>query len=463
MYKTIYTKFSEGRRKEYSVCTSIIEELGEKKILKKAQFDCGHKHLEHMLSYYLNCENKIDNKNVKYCKCSRLDSGTIVFDYIDGVSYAEKIIESAQKQDYDKIIELLQDIKTMIYGSVEHVPFQRNDVFKEIFGDIEIDEAMIFGNQVNVDLIAENIISKDMVNYIIDYEWILDCIIPLDFVFFRCVMHNMEIAKLGVDFQERIYEHFQITKEQRDIYTMMEFRFQKHIKGESYSLEELYNEMPNECYRLQYQDWGSALNKCSVYVAEQSEKQMLCQKIQFSDEFEICIDVSGINQIELHLLECNGIIKLKSLFGYSSELKKENIDYHTNADLVICEDYYFYDKPVMTCNCEHYDQIQCSYTILDKNNRYIPFLADTLRQNNVVKLENAALNGEIQATKEVYEKEINNTKQMYEDQIEATKEMYESNIEMIQDRYETELNTIKNRKAWKLIMKIDRLRDKMRR
>ncbi len=82
-----------------------------------------------------------------------------------------------------------------------------DDDYKRLFGDIDFsqfDGELCFDNVSNVDLIFSNILYKDDNVYIIDYEWVFDFSILLDFVFFRAFFNTHGLKEENYFSEEKL-------------------------------------------------------------------------------------------------------------------------------------------------------------------------------------------------------------------------------------------------------------------
>jgi len=188
--KILYVKNGSTRSKEFQLTTTIYEKDGQKYIEKRASNQNSIAHLKKMKDNYSRLSTLITNPNVKLAKVIDESRDSLTFEYIDGISLQKKFfiaLDSSRdeaKRVISEYIELISNSFVTKKIDIDSV----DDRYKEIFSDHFIEgEQLIFDGVANIDLIFSNIIYRDDDIYIIDYEWIFDLPISLDFVIYRAI------------------------------------------------------------------------------------------------------------------------------------------------------------------------------------------------------------------------------------------------------------------------------------
>jgi GT2 family glycosyltransferase len=195
--KILYVKNNSERAKEFQLKTIIFEENGVKYVKKQILCPEALVHLKKMKDSYERLTNAIINPNIKLAKIVDESEDSLTFEFIDGVSLETKfnIAEKLGKVSSNKIIE---EYKSLLNNSFKTITFDSStmvtDEFKKLFGGrdySQLDGKESFEGISNIDLIFSNIIFSGQDVYLIDYEWIFDCNIPLEYVSFRALhLHN---------------------------------------------------------------------------------------------------------------------------------------------------------------------------------------------------------------------------------------------------------------------------------
>jgi len=191
---TGYIKYSDERNKKYSIKTKIFNKDGNKVVTKEAIFEEGKVHLEKI--YNAQALLKKYYSNVSVAK-AELDNNKLVFEYIEGELLKEKYIAAIENKSEKEFEEILDYHKSLIVGNEENLcDFVADEEFEKIFKNKDSYIGTKGLRVSNFDATAGNIVLKDEKPYFIDYEWVIDFIMPLDLVLFHCIMdeylHNNE-------------------------------------------------------------------------------------------------------------------------------------------------------------------------------------------------------------------------------------------------------------------------------
>ncbi len=220
--KVLYVKNNNQRSKVYQVRTIIYEINGKRFVKKEAQNKDAINHLKQIKSNYEQLNKSIINPKVLLSEIIDETEDSLTFEYIDGIS-ASTAFDSAIQEGSESRDKFLESYRTFLLNSFETSIFQnslKGNVFKRVFGDTNLailDSKQCFSQVSNIDLIFSNIIYKNDITYIIDYEWVYSCPVPIDYVMYRAINYQFE-NKSG-DFLNSI----------RDSYFLMEKHFMETI------------------------------------------------------------------------------------------------------------------------------------------------------------------------------------------------------------------------------------------
>ncbi|MCK5678120.1 MAG: hypothetical protein KAH72_06560, partial [Flavobacteriaceae bacterium] len=179
--------------------TIIYEENGQKFVKKQTMCPEALPHLKKMKDSYTKLTASIINPNIKLAKIINESEDSLTFEFIEGISLdtkynnAKKLNTDASDKIIDEYRELLKTgFKTTIFNSADMV----TNVYQELFGKhdyTELDGTLCFEGISNIDLIFSNIIFKDDNIYLIDYEWVFDCNVPLEYIVFRTLHKDNDL------------------------------------------------------------------------------------------------------------------------------------------------------------------------------------------------------------------------------------------------------------------------------
>ncbi|MFR3431553.1 MAG: hypothetical protein ACLTTH_16385 [Holdemanella porci] len=65
---------------------------------------------------------------------------------------------------------------------------------------------------VDIDIILENVVlTENNKFYILDYEWVFDCTVPISFILYRAILHSMAISELPDEQIDELYKRYGIS------------------------------------------------------------------------------------------------------------------------------------------------------------------------------------------------------------------------------------------------------------
>ncbi len=231
--KVLYVKNGSERDKKFQLQTTIYEENGKRFVNKSVLCDEALPHLQNIYENYKSLSESIINPKVKLAKIIAKDERSLTFEYIDGVSLSKQLNKLEKTQE--KVDIFVQEYIDFIKSSFKTTMFDSKNVSKElekVFGSFDysvFNGEVCFDGISNIDLIFSNIIYKDDEIYIIDYEWVFEFDLPVNYTIFRTLKYMHLLDSLGK------YEIFKIYEELEKIFI------------EDYAYDKSFNK-----YNLQY-------------------------------------------------------------------------------------------------------------------------------------------------------------------------------------------------------------------
>ena len=215
MDKVLYVKLSDNRALEYQVETSVVRTDSGLKVIKKNIRPEG---LEHIRKIKENEDilRSVYKDEALICKSELTDRG-IEFEYIDGISFEDKLREASDKEDIDAVLSII-------------------DTYRHLVSLMDQSE------YTNIDLTLPNIIEQNGRYIIIDYEWLTKDPTPSEFVFWRGLFTSMSYAMLGKDIKDKVYARYGLTKEKDELYLIKEKEFQDYVSGSLLTLRDYASE-----------------------------------------------------------------------------------------------------------------------------------------------------------------------------------------------------------------------------
>lgn len=232
--KIIYTKYSNDRIKKYQICTQIIEYSEQKKIVRKSAVSQeAVNHIQNMITH----KNSLDEcfAGTKFKTNNIFNNGFdfVDFDFIQGERLDILLDEYLKNLQFDKFF----DVVTMVFEQFEKckkISFSSNEICDKIFGKSVFDENESAISIADIDLVFQNILLDSNCDlHVIDYEWIYDFSLPLDFLKWRCLYtYIAESPKRQILYEKDIYSYFGFSESKIQKYIQLELHFQKMITDE---------------------------------------------------------------------------------------------------------------------------------------------------------------------------------------------------------------------------------------
>lgn len=196
-------RYSVNRKKEYQIKTVIYEENGIVSVLKEPYTKYGENHIYNIYKNYELLKNSAMNLAAPILK-----GNVIVFPFIVGESLDEKLIKHVNEEDIKSFKDKIIWFKTMLEKD-ELIEFIVTEPFERIFGT---DHSFVGSKSLRVSNIDSNfdnlIINSNNEITIIDYEWVFDFPIPLDFILYRSISSFISKYQLPRTFLEAIQDLF---------------------------------------------------------------------------------------------------------------------------------------------------------------------------------------------------------------------------------------------------------------
>ena len=174
-----YVKINQNRFEQFALFTYINR--AHSKVIKKALTEKGEEHIVQMAKSAWS-SGKLRTIPVQ------LHDNYISYDYITQLTLYDKLIECAQQNNKDAIINLLQDLCVSLIEDTRVTCGDYTESFQRVFGDIESYEPMHWKNNLNIDLVAGNIFCLSTQWLVIDNEWEFPFAIPCEYVIWRTLV-----------------------------------------------------------------------------------------------------------------------------------------------------------------------------------------------------------------------------------------------------------------------------------
>ena len=232
MSEMLYIKYNSHRRPEYQLSTRIVaSDSGKKKVIKLPITKQAGPQIRAIKKNFLKLTNYY--KAIVPIEYKDYENG-LSFEFVEGKSVLSGIDFS--KDDLSKLKErLLKVLDEVLDVKDEYLcEFAETEAFKKVFPD-KHPSGKAF-KICNLDSIFSNFIRTTDGIKCIDYEWVLDFPVPINFIKYRMFHYlyeeNGAYLSSKATFEEFI-DCLELTDEEKSLYADMEMDFQYLVHGEN--------------------------------------------------------------------------------------------------------------------------------------------------------------------------------------------------------------------------------------
>ncbi|OQA19318.1 MAG: Chromosome partition protein Smc [bacterium ADurb.Bin363] len=289
--EVIYSIYNRHRLPEFQIETNIIEENGQKKVIKKAITKEAYPHIEDIYKNYFKLKDTIINKNVKLPEILKKKDNFISFEFIEGKNFDKILFEAFLNKNEDEYFKLLDEYYKVLSISFKivdklFIPLETENIFKSVNLDLLNNEKKYYLLSY-LDPVLSNIIIRDNSYYLIDNEWTLEGNLPVSFIFFRGLLSFYNKHRFEEVLLNRIFKYYKFPDKLIQVYYDMEKDFQYHVYGENLQNKNKYLKKVEKIKDIkklieekdkEIKNQSNWINICQEEVKKRDENVRLLQK-----------------------------------------------------------------------------------------------------------------------------------------------------------------------------------------
>lgn len=194
-----YVKLPLTRRREFCIETRIDEKDGKKVVTKRPVFPEAAAHLDKMVDFYDKHPTYLGYKVAPV----RKEGEVLDFDYVEGVTLEQKILDALHAGNIGKAEAIIAAFAAHIRSGAELYASFDFPEFERMFGRVPKGQSFLCQKVSNVDMIFSNVIVSGDDQTLIDYEWVYDFPVPVDFIIWRALymlFHTNEDVRTRLTF-----------------------------------------------------------------------------------------------------------------------------------------------------------------------------------------------------------------------------------------------------------------------
>ena len=412
MQQVVYAKFSRERKPEFQTHTRIlVEPNGVKHVEKRALTKMAEQHVDSLTDKYIRmCESIGDVFDI--VQCESIAPGIVSIPFVEGQTFSQKLhiyVESGKIEEAEAMICTFCEILKK-KAKISHCS---TDAFDIVFGKRMHCEGKKAIFPANIDLIFDNfLVNHDDRLSLIDYEWVFPFSIPVDFIIFRSLFLSREFQNLPEESIKRIWNRLEITQAEQIIYLEMECCFQRYVSGYGYKLSEIYQKLGKSCYCVK-ENRVEIIETVRLFVSvgenwQEANDYILKEQV---GAIEVMIPAYVSDHAKIVLPNQNAIIKISV-----ADKDGKPVDFRSNCDLQISDDYYFASRPEIYVDCG--EQLHVLYSVIESNYTNLGLHVELLKKEHAQTLEILRIKDLCTA----YEKQSKEFQSAYEQESTARKE-----------------------------------------
>ena len=252
----LFLKYSVERDEKYRIRTEIVRKKDGTKVVRKVPYTEEAKaHVERIKHWEKVLGEQYKAADVAVNKCTLTNKGA-EFEFLKGETLEDVLDKYLEKDDITGFVAEIQKYVAKL-------------------------EQIVNQGANNIDLIFPNIILIDGKWNVIDYEWIFEAEVPLNFILHRAIVLYFEQKKyLSLQCKD-ICRMVGITEAEQERFIEMEHQLQLHLLGDTMTMDALQQnyagkviDMKELLYRAHqpemkvYQDFGQGFSEENSYVLE---------------------------------------------------------------------------------------------------------------------------------------------------------------------------------------------------
>ena len=349
--KKIFSKFTRERDVRFQIETSIYLENGEKFAQKRPLTDSA---APHVAALYENCKYFREKGVTLFTECEPFEDG-VRFPFVKGVTYYTQILQAVEDGDRTRFDGLLETYKTLVEESCgkEFAEFETSAEFEAVFGKILELKGKKACRKLDIDLTLDNLILlPNGENRIIDYEWMFDFLVPVEFVYYRAALALYVRNGEGMNAfagRDELFGKFGLGRKEQEIYGQMNEAFNAYTSGGEKSFHKALKKYAKKSHTLS--EW--AKQSCSVvqlYISEDASfENAVCLDFEAGEKIDLQIDLKEFKDVRMIRLDPLNVPVTIHDFSFfftvnGEEKRVEPIGFRHNAMMVYQESYVFAEE-----------------------------------------------------------------------------------------------------------------------
>lgn len=215
-------KLSAARKPQYRIATLIKAGEKEKTVEKVPLNPACKRHLERMAENY---EKYGSLHGIPLVNCRLAPDGRAVFDFARGELFSSVIERAYDGSGVESIWPLIDSYREKLLGGAKKCDGLYSERFCSFFGNERCGDGLLCVDPADIDLTFDNLtVDEGGKMTAVDYEWIMDFPVPVDYIFWRAVRYS-DFFKSHGELASEIMRHYGVTEEMCETFYGWEVAF----------------------------------------------------------------------------------------------------------------------------------------------------------------------------------------------------------------------------------------------
>lgn len=255
----LFYRSNRDRKQEFLIETTVESNAV---VQKRALTSGGDSHVTAMGAHYDTLSSIFGDGSIVSPVSGTVKSGSVVFPFVGGVTLDRHILDQIIRGDTNAVLATIRHFIQLV-KTLPEAP-SSND-YKTVFGNVVWPESTTYVTPALIDSNFDNIIIDESGQWhLIDYEWVFNFPIPVDFLIARTLIYffqgyaemlryhgnTINLVELvgGTFTPDYIHQAFKQYFEVAPLVLEMESNFQKYVLGKKLQFKSVMREAPEPVY-----------------------------------------------------------------------------------------------------------------------------------------------------------------------------------------------------------------------
>jgi len=208
----LYVKINANRDDAFKICTVIYSQDEKVKVKKRALSVKAVNHL-HQMNHFYHRHNQ--EKGSVFLLPTHMIGDDLVCDYLEIPTMETVLLNEEARGDKKNYLSFLHKFYSMLTSFSPLEIDSYSIEFHDIFGPDKFERELEFTSLSNVDVLFDNVFYNDSELIVFDYEWYVNCRVPVKFIFWRSVKEFYAKHKYSEPLvsETEIYKIFDISED----------------------------------------------------------------------------------------------------------------------------------------------------------------------------------------------------------------------------------------------------------